>query len=147
DVTSRWQLIRYLTLADMKKRGSDTLLGNLWWIIDPLLQMLVYVIFIAIIGRGLSHPDYPLFIFAAILPWKWFSAVVIDATSAVIKQEKLIKQVAFPKIVLPMATSAAGVVGFLFGLIPLGVMILIVNNRLSIQLVWIPVIAAVQFVF
>jgi ABC-type polysaccharide/polyol phosphate export permease len=69
DVRSRRRLIRYLTQAEMKKRGSDTLLGNIWWILDPLLQMIVYVVFVAIIGRGLQHPDYPLFIFAAILPW------------------------------------------------------------------------------
>ena len=60
--------------AEMKKRGSDTMLGNLWWILDPILQMIVYVVFIAIVARGRSAPDYPLFIFAAIVPWKWYSA-------------------------------------------------------------------------
>ena len=56
----------------MRKRGADTLLGNLWWVLDPLLQMLVYVVFVTSSSRGRSTPDYPLFIFAAILPWKWF---------------------------------------------------------------------------
>ncbi len=147
EVLSRRRLIRYLTQADMKKRGSDTLLGNLWWILDPLLQMVVYVIFIAIIGRGLSHPDYPLFIFSAILPWKWFSAAVIDATTSVVTQGKLIRQIAFPKLVLPMATSVAGIVGFLFGLLPLAALYFFFQDRVSIQLLWLPVIAAVQFVF
>jgi ABC-type polysaccharide/polyol phosphate export permease len=147
DVESRRRLIRYLTLADMKKRGSNTFLGNLWWVLDPILQMIVYVIFVAIIGRGLGHEDYPLFIFAAILPWKWFSAVVNDATSSVVKQDRLIRQIAFPKIVLPMATSTAGVVGFLFGLVPLGLLLLLHPHRLSVLVVWIPVIAGVQFVF
>jgi ABC-type polysaccharide/polyol phosphate export permease len=147
DVLSRRRLIRYLTQAEMKKRGSDTLLGNLWWILDPLLQMVVYVIFIAIIGRGLGRPDFPLFIFSAILPWKWFSSVVGDATSAVIRQDRLIRQIAFPKIVLPMATSTAGVAGFVFGLVPLFALLLLYPHRLSPMLVWIPVIAAVQFVF
>jgi ABC-type polysaccharide/polyol phosphate export permease len=147
EVLSRQRLIRYLTQADMKKRGSDTLLGNLWWVLDPVLQMVVYVIFIAIIGRGLKHPDYPLFIFAAILPWKWFSAVVSDATAAVVKQGRLIRQIAFPKLVLPMATSVAGVVGFVFGLVPLAVLYYFFPDRISIQLLWLPVIAAVQFVF
>jgi ABC-type polysaccharide/polyol phosphate export permease len=147
DVLSRRRLIRYLTAAEMKKRGSDTLLGNLWWVLDPLLQMVVYVIFVAIIGRGLGHPDYPLFIFAAILPWKWFSTVINDATSTVIRQDRLIRQIAFPKLVLPMATSTAGVVGFVFGLVPLAVLLLLHPHRLSPLLIWIPVIAAVQFVF
>ena len=104
----------------MHKRGADTLLGNLWWVIDPLLQMVVYVVFVTIIVSK-SLPDYPLFIFSAILPWKWFSASVGDATLAVTSQDRLIKQIAFPKLVLPVAATTAGVVGFAFGLIPLGI--------------------------
>jgi ABC-type polysaccharide/polyol phosphate export permease len=147
DIRFRQRLIRYLVLADMKKRGSDTVLGNVWWVLDPLLQMVVYVVFVAIIGRGLAHPDYPLFIFAAILPWKWFSAVVSDATSSVVRQGSLIRQIAFPKLVLPWATATAGVVGFVFGLVALGFLLLLYHDRISIHLVWIPVIAVVQFVF
>src|SRR5436190_19473129 len=83
ETASRRRLIRYLTAADMKKRGSDTILGNLWWILDPLLQLVVYVIFVSIIAAR-PAPDYPLFIFAAIVPWKWFSAVITDASSSVL---------------------------------------------------------------
>jgi len=147
DIRSRQRLIRYLTQADMKKRGSDTLLGNVWWVLDPILQMIVYVAVVTVLGRGLSRPDYPLFIFAAILPWKWFSAVVGDATTAIVRQGQLIRQVAFPKLVLPMATATAGVVGFVFGLIPLGALYLFYPQRASLELAWLPVIAIVQFVF
>ena len=63
--------------------------------------------------------DYPLFIFSAILPWKWFCASVIDATGSVVSAERLIKQIQFPKLVLPVAATTAGVVGFAFGMIPL----------------------------
>lgn len=146
ETASRRRLIRYLVQADMKKRGSDTILGNLWWVLDPLLQMLVYVVFITIIARK-PAPDYPLFIFAAILPWKWYSAVVGDATGAVVRRSQLIRQIAFPKIVLPVATATAEVVGFGWGLIPLFLLMLFYPDRISIYLLWIPVIAAVQYVF
>jgi lipopolysaccharide transport system permease protein len=148
EVTSRRRLIRYLVLAEMKKRGSDTLLGNLWWIIDPVLQMGVYLVFVSIISKR-PAPDYPLFIFAAILPWKWFSAVITDASVAVVRQERLIKQIAFPKIVLPIATSTAGVVGFIAGLIPLAVLIGFTPARFNpvLLVVWIPIICVVQYTF
>ena len=146
DILSRRRLVRYLVQAEMKKRGSDTVLGNLWWILDPLLQMVVYVVFISIIARR-PAPDYPLFIFAAILPWKWYSAVISDATNAVVRHDKLIRQIAFPKLVLPVATTTAGVVGFVWGLVPLLLLLLLHPHRLSIMLIWIPVIAAVQYVF
>ncbi|HEY8239196.1 MAG TPA: hypothetical protein VIF63_07150 [Candidatus Limnocylindrales bacterium] len=146
DILSRQRLVRYLVQAEMKKRGSDTVLGNLWWILDPLLQMVVYVVFITIIARN-PAPDYPLFIFAAILPWKWFSAVISDATTAVVRHDKLIRQIAFPKLVLPMATTTAGVVGFAWGLVPLFALLLLHPDRLSLMVIWIPIIAAVQYVF
>jgi homopolymeric O-antigen transport system permease protein len=147
DVVSRRRLIRYLVQAEMKKRGSNTFLGNLWWILDPLLQMVVYVVLITVIGRGRSIEDYPLFIFSALLPWKWFISVVNDATSSVIRHDRLIRGIAFPKLVLPIATSTAGTVGFVWGMVPLGFLMLFYNDRLSVQLAWIPVIAAVQYVF
>jgi homopolymeric O-antigen transport system permease protein len=146
EVSSRRRLIRYLVQADMKKRGSDTLLGNLWWILDPLLQMVVYVVFVTIIAQR-PAPDYPLFIFAAVLPWKWFSAVVTDATNAVVGQASLIRQIAFPKIVLPIASATAGVVGFAWGLVALIAIMLAFADRITPMLLWIPVIAVVQYVF
>jgi homopolymeric O-antigen transport system permease protein len=147
DVRSRRRLVRYLVAADMRKRGADTLLGNLWWVLDPLLQMVVYVVLVALISRGRGIEDYPLFIFAAILPWKWFTASVMDATTSVANQDRLIKQIAFPKIVLPVSATVAGVVGFVFGLIPLAGLMLFTLDRISPYLLFIPVIAAVQFIF
>jgi len=147
EVLARRRLIGYLVQADMRKKGADTLLGNIWWILDPLLQMLVYVILVSVIfDRG--GPDYPLFIFSAILPWKWFQSSVMDGLTSVTGAERLIRQIQFPKLVLPVASVVAGVVNFGFGLIPLvGLMLLFYRDRISVMLLLIPAIAVVQFVF
>lgn len=147
EIWSHRRLTRYLVRADLKKHGSDTILGNIWWILDPLLQMAVYVILVSVIFKS-GKPDYPLFVFAAILPWKWFSSAVNDGILSVTSRERIIKQVQFPKIVLPVAAAVGGIVNFTFGLIPLfGLMIFFYPGRLSPFLLLIPVIAAVQFVF
>ena len=87
DIWSRRRLARYLVQADLHKHGADTLLGNIWWFLDPLLQMVVYVILVSVIfDRG--GEDYPLFIFAAILPWKWFSSSINDAQAENAKADK-----------------------------------------------------------
>jgi len=147
EIWSRRRLARYLVQADLVKKGSNTVLGNVWWVLDPLLQMVVYVVFVQIItSRNL--PAYPLFIFAAILPWKWFASSVGDAITSVTSQERIIKQVQFPKVVLPVASVSSGIVNFAFGLIPLaGLMLLFFANYITWWLVLIPVIAFVQFVF
>ncbi len=146
DVTSRRRLVRYLVQAEIKRRGANTFLGNLWWVLDPLLLMAVYVVLVMIIARR-PIDDYPLFIFAAILPWKWFTAAVTDATSSIVNQHRLIKQIAFPKVVLPVAAVTAGVVGFAFGLIPLAGIMVLYLDRLSPLILLVPVIAVVQYVF
>ncbi len=149
ETLSRRRLIAYLVRADLKKTGADTLLGNIWWVVDPLLQMLVYALLVGVIlGRAGGIEDFPLFIFAAILPWKWFDSTVRDGVHAVVGQERLIKQIYFPKLVLPLAVSMSGIVNFLFGLVPLfGMLLLVYSRHLSAWLLLIPVIAVVQLLF
>jgi ABC-type polysaccharide/polyol phosphate export permease len=147
EVTQRRRLIRYLVQADVRKKGADTLLGNLWWVLDPLLQMAVYVVLVSVVFDR-DVPDYPLFIFAAILPWKWFQSTVQDAITSVTGADRLIRQIQFPKLVLPLASAGAGVVNFLFGMIPLAaLMLLLYRERLSVAVLLIPLIALVQFFF
>jgi ABC-type polysaccharide/polyol phosphate export permease len=147
DIWGRRRLIGYLAQADLKKKGADTLLGNVWWVMDPLLQMAVYVVLVSIIFAR-PERDYPLFIFAAILPWKWFSSSIGDAITAVSGQDRLIKQVQFPKIVLPVAAIMAGIAQFAFGLIPLAALLLLLfADRISPYLVLIPAVALVQLAF
>jgi len=147
EVTQRRRLIRYLVQADIRKKGADTLLGNLWWVLDPLLQMAVYVVLVSVVFQR-GGDGYPLFIFCAILPWKWFQSTVYDAITSVTGADRLIRQIQFPKLVLPVAAASAGVVNFVFGLIPLfALMLLLYRERISTTLVLIPVIAVVQFSF
>jgi ABC-type polysaccharide/polyol phosphate export permease len=147
EIWSRRRLTRYLVRADLHKHGADTILGNVWWLLDPLLQMAVYVILVVVIFK-INKPDYPLFVFCAILPWKWFATAVNDGIMSVTSRERIIKQVKFPKIVLPVSATLGGVVNFTFGLIPLfALMILFYSDRISPTILFIPLIAVVQFVF
>ena len=147
DLWSRRRLARYLVQADLTKTGANTLLGNIWWVMDPLLQMAVYVVFVSVILDN-KTPDYPLFVFAAILPWKWFSSGINDAILSIVAREQIIKQVSFPKIVLPTAATVGGIVSFMFGMIPLVALILLFYaDRMSPTILLIPVVAMVQFFF
>ena len=131
DIRSRRRLVRYLVQADIRKRGADTaarqpLVGPRPAPPDARLRRL------RVDHRaGGDSPDYPLFIFSAILPWKWFSASVTDATTSIVSQDQLIKQIQFPKLVLPVAATTAGVVGFAFGTVALGMLMLFFSDRIT----------------
>jgi lipopolysaccharide transport system permease protein/teichoic acid transport system permease protein len=146
EITGRWRLIRYLVGADLKRAHADTALGQAWWLLDPILQMLVYYFLFAVIFQR-KTPDFLLFLFAAILPWKWFSTTVNMAMGSIVTRQSLIRQVQFPKIVLPTAAAVAETFSFAVGLLALAMLLVIYHDRLTIWVVTIPLIAAVQFVF
>jgi lipopolysaccharide transport system permease protein len=146
EILGRRRLTRYLVGAELKRTHADTAFGQIWWILDPLLQMAVYYILVTIIFQR-SVPDYPLFLFAAILPWKWFSTTLNEATLSVTGRQSLIRQVQFPKIVLPTSAVVAGTVSFVFGLIALAIVYVFYPQRISVWILTLPLIAAVQFVF
>jgi len=145
EMFGRRRLTRYLVGSELKRTHADTAFGQIWWVLDPLLQMAVYFLLFAVMLRT-TIPDYPLFLFVAILPWKWFSTTLNQATLSITGHQSLIRQVQFPKIVLPTAAVVAGTMSFGFGLIALAMVYLFYLDRLSIWVVCLPVIAAVQFV-
>jgi ABC-type polysaccharide/polyol phosphate export permease len=146
ELLGRERLIRYLVRANMKRTHSDTVLGQLWWIVDPLFQMAIYYLLVAIIFRR-ATPDFPLFLFAAILPWKWLSTGLSASAVSVTGRESLIRQLQFPKIVLPAAATLATTVSFVFSLVALAIMYVPYLHRLSPWILALPLIAFVQFFF
>ena len=147
EILRRQRLIRHLMNAEVKRKGADTVLGNVWWVLDPVIQMGAYLILLTVIFQR-ATPDFPLFLFAAILPWKWFASSMSGAVNAVVRQERLIKQVQFLKIVLPVSALTAEVLSFFFGvLLLLAVLFLMYPAHTTINVLWLPVIAAVQLTF
>src|SRR3954453_16535287 len=131
---SRRRLIRYLVRADIKRLGTDTLIGNLWWLLDPLFSMLIYVVVMTFIFQR-AVPDFPLFLLSAMIPFKWFTGIVTEGSKSVTRQEQLIKQIQFPKVVLPVATAGSELVQFFAGIALLVVLLVLAYSpHLSLML-------------
>jgi len=139
----RRRLIYRLTLSSLRKGGQDTFLGNLWWILDPALQLFVYFLLVQVIFRQ-NQPAVLLFLASAILPWKWFAASLNSATNSIRSKEQILRQVAFPHLVLPAATMLSTFVSFLFAIVPLMTLYLLYPERLTIWIVAIIPVALVQ---
>ena len=146
DLRTRGRLLQHLVGTDLKRTHADTVVGQLWWLIDPFFSMAIYSILVTVVFQK-KIVDAPLFLFAAILPWQWFSSALMDATTSVTARGNLIRQLQFPKIILPAASTVAGTITFGFGLLSLGLLYIIYPSHLGPWLLAFPVIAAVQFVF
>ena len=111
-----WQyreLLFFLTWRDIKVRYKQTALGAAWAVIQPLFTMLVFTLFF---GRLAKVPSdgipYPLFSYAALLPWQLFAYALTESSNSVVANERLITKVYFPRLFVPMASVLAGLVDF-----------------------------------
>jgi len=143
---SRRRLIRYLVRSEIKKKGTDTVLGNVWWVLDPLISLMVYVFVMSVVFAR-DQPEFGVFLLCAMIPFKWFTGTVSDSVTAVTSQGQLIKQIQFPKIVLPIVSNGAGLVNLGVGMLVLFTIVLVIPDyrpHLSLMVLWVPVIAAIQ---
>jgi ABC-type polysaccharide/polyol phosphate export permease len=112
------EYILYTTKSELKVQLSSTFLGYLWWILDPLMYMLVYMLVVMIIfNRG--GEDFPIFVFSALVPWKWTVSSIMDSTGSIKGKAGVLQQVYIPKYVLPLIKTLINTTKFLFGILVL----------------------------
>src|SRR5438128_7858860 len=106
------QLIAALTVRDLKARYRGSILGFFWSLANPLLLLGVYTVVFTIFFPQQVVKNYPLFLFAGILPWTFFSAAVLESTNAITANAGLIKKVMFPAEALPLVVVLSHLVHF-----------------------------------
>ncbi len=110
------QLIAALTARDLKARYRGSILGFFWSLANPLLLLGVYsLVFTIFFPQQVVRP-YPLFLFAGIIPWTFFSAAVLESTTSIAGNASLIKKVMFPAETLPLVVVLSHLVHFALAL-------------------------------
>lgn len=107
------ELARFLVWRDLKVRYKQTLVGGAWAIVQPLGTMAVFSLFF---GRLAGLPSdglpHPIFYYCALLPWTYFAGALQNATNVVVDHRHIITKVYFPRVLLPVAPVAAGLLDF-----------------------------------
>lgn len=142
------ELLYFFTWRDVMVRYKQTLLGAAWAILQPLLTMLVFTLFF---GRLAKMPSdgvpYPLFAYAALLPWQLFSYSLNQASNSLVASQNLIKKVYFPRLAIPISAVLAGLVDFILAAVVMAGMIAYYDVRglysfeLSANLIFLPLFA------
>jgi lipopolysaccharide transport system permease protein len=138
------ELVLTLAWRDIKIRYKQTVLGAAWAVLQPGLNMVVFALVFARAG-GEADPKmpYPLFVYAGLLPWFFFSSAVAQAGQSVLGAERLITKVYFPRLALPFASAGAAAVDFLIASGLLAVLMLWYSAAPGPYLLLAPVLAAV----
>src|SRR2546427_3198721 len=103
------ELLYFLIWRDIKIRYKQTVLGAAWAIIQPLFAMLLFTLFFGKLARVPSDGiPYPLFAYAGLLPWTFFSNALTNSGNSLVGSTSLITKVYFPRVFIPGASVAAG---------------------------------------
>src|ERR1700731_5267013 len=121
DVWEYRELLFFFVWRDVKIRYKQTVIGVAWVILQPLMTMGVFTIFF---GRLAKLPSqglpYPVFYFAALVPWAYFAQALSNCTNIVVENQNVITKVYFPRLILPIAAVFSGLVDFAIGLVGMG---------------------------
>ena len=113
DIWAYRELLYFLVLRDLKVRYKQTVLGILWAIIKPFSMMVIFSIFF---GKFAKIPSegipYPIFTYAALLPWSYFSQSLNACSNSLVGSSHLITKVYFPRLVIPISSVLSGLVDF-----------------------------------
>src|ERR1700676_3492043 len=102
-------LLYFLVWRDIKIRYKQTAIGAAWAIIQPLMTMVIFSLFFGKLARMPSEGlPYPIFYYAALLPWTYFSGALQNATNTIVENQRVVTKVYFPRMILPLSAVLSG---------------------------------------
>ena len=116
DLNGVWQyreMLYFLIWREVKVRYKQTVLGAAWAILQPLMTMLIFT---AVFGNFAKIPSdgspYPVFSYAALLPWTYFSEAISRSGTSLVSDAHLIRKIYFPRLIMPLAAVVSPLVDF-----------------------------------
>ncbi len=144
DLKELWayrELLWVLTLRDIKVRYKQTVLGIVWALIQPVMLMVVFSIFFGKLGKIPSDGfPYPIFVYAALLPWTFFANAMSSSASSVVGSANLANKVYFPRLIIPLASIGAGLIDFAIATLVLLLLMIFYGVGWSVNLLAAPVL-------
>ena len=141
------ELLYFLTWRDVKVRYKQTVLGAAWAIIQPFFTMVVFSVFF---GRLAKIPSddipYPIFSYAALVPWTFFANGLSQSSTSLVASANLIKKVYFPRLVVPISAVISGGVDFALAFVVLLGMMLFYGIVPTVAMVWLPLLLLLALV-
>jgi lipopolysaccharide transport system permease protein len=141
------ELLYFLTWREVKVRYKQTLLGFAWAVIQPFFMMVVFTLFFGTLAKVPSEGiPYPLFSYAALLPWTLFAEGITRSSTSLVQEANLVQKVYFPRLVLPLSGVLSPVVDFCIAFVILIGMMIYYGYAPTVQVLWLPVFVLLALV-
>ena len=140
------ELLYFLVWRDIKVRYKQTALGAVWAILQPVMTMAVFAVFL---GRLAHVPSdglpYPLFSFAGLVPWTYFATAVSTGALSIVGSQNLISKVYFPRLLIPLSSAVTPLVDFGITMVTLAAMLMWYRVVPGAAIVWLPLFVLLAF--
>jgi lipopolysaccharide transport system permease protein len=141
------ELLYFLVWRDIKVRYKQTALGASWAIIQPFMTMVVFSLFFGHLAKMPSdNVPYPIFAFAALVPWTFFANGLSQSSNSLVGASNLITKVYFPRLIVPLASVAAGFIDFVIAFVVLLGMMLYYGLVPTLNIVWLPLFVLLAWI-
>lgn len=148
ELWSHREILYFLIWRDVKVRYKQTAIGAAWAVVQPLMTMVVFSVFLGGLAKVPSDGvPYPVFAFCGLVPWTFFASGVNQSANSLVASGHLITKVYFPRLLIPMARVLAAVLDLALALGVLFGLILYYGFRPSVvPCLWLPVFVLLAFV-
>lgn len=140
------EMLRNLVKRDLRTRYKGSVLGFLWTFVNPLLQLVVYSAVFSTILR-MNVEKYPMFLFVVLLPWLFFANSTQSGTGLIMTYSNLVKKVYFPRTILPLATTTAGLINMALSFLVAFVALYLFKIPMNASLLALPLVMLIQYIF
>ncbi len=133
------ELLYFFTWRDITVRYKQTILGFAWAILQPLFMMLVFTLFFGYLAKIPSDGiPYPLFNYAALLPWTLFAEGLSRSSATMVQNANLVQKVYFPRLVMPLSSILSPLVDFTIAFIILIGMLFYFGYPFTVKMLFLP---------
>jgi lipopolysaccharide transport system permease protein len=136
------ELIYFLTLRDIQIRYKQTHLGVAWAVLQPLISMVIFSLIFGRLAKMPSDGPYPVFAFAGLLPWLLFAGALSRAGASLVANRNLITKVYFPRVIIPLSATLAGLVDFTISFFLLLLLMAVYGVQLTWNILFLPFLVA-----
>jgi lipopolysaccharide transport system permease protein len=131
------ELVFFMVWRDVKVKYKQTLLGMAWAVIQPVMTMLVFTfVFGSVAKVATDGIPYPIFSFAALLPWGLFEVALNQGSRSLVAHNNMVTKIYFPRLILPIASVFAGMVDFIIAFVILVVLMIYYRMPPAYELLW-----------
>lgn len=141
------ELMFYMAWRDIKVRYKQTILGVLWAVLQPFTQMIIFSFIFGQVAKLDSNGiPYPIFLYAALVPWTFFASGLNSATISLVTNSNMIKKIYFPRLTLPISSILSSSIDFLVAFSIVFILMFVYSVPLTWRILMLPFLFLLAFI-